>query len=88
VRLHNPGTKPVKVTIQDNSYGTGSVVKTLATMSSTSVVLNLKHSYGWYDFTVRIEGSRTEDHFAGRVETGRSSFSDPLMGGILAVTKA
>jgi phospholipase C len=88
VHLHNSGAKPVKVTVQDNSYGTGSVVKTLATMSSTSVALTLKHSYGWYDFTVKVEGSRTEGRFAGRVETGRSSFSDPLMGGILAGEKA
>jgi phospholipase C len=87
VRLHNSGTKPVRVTVQDNSYGTGTVVKTLTTSNSTSVVLNLKHSYGWYDFTVKAEGSTTECRFAGRVETGRSSFSDPLMGGIMAVSK-
>jgi hypothetical protein len=44
--------------------------------------------YGCYDFTVKAEGSTTECRFAGHVKTGRSSFSDPLMGGVLAVEKA
>jgi phospholipase C len=83
VLLHNPGTQPLKVTVQDHSYKTGDIVKTIAAGHETSLVLNLKQSYGWYDFTVQAEGAKTEARYAGRVETGRSSFSDPLMGGIV-----
>ena len=46
-----------------------------------NVLLNLKASFGWYDFSVKIEGFEPfEQRFAGRVETGKESFSDPLMG--------
>jgi phospholipase C len=83
IHLSNPGSQPLKVTVQDNSYGTGVTSKTIAGGDSRSTVLNLKKSHGWYDFTVKIEGSQAEAHFAGRVETGRSSFSDPLMGGVV-----
>ncbi len=37
---------------------------------------------GWYDLTVRHEGDAAwQRRFAGRVETGKPSISDPLMGG-------
>jgi len=32
---------------------------------------------------VQAEGSGAEARFAGRVEAGRSSFTDPLMGGLV-----
>jgi phospholipase C len=44
-------------------------------------VLPLGHSHGWYDFTVKIDESGAEARFAGRVETGRPSISDPVMAG-------
>jgi len=49
----------------------------------TSVVLNLSKQHGWYDFVVKETGAKAESHYAGRVETGRSSFSDPLMGNVI-----
>ena len=83
VLLRNPGERPLAVTVQDNSYKTGSVTKIIAAADQSSIVLNLKQSYGWYDFTVKAEGSKTELRFAGRVETGHPSFSDPLMGNLV-----
>ncbi len=71
------------VLVHDNSYKTGSVTKKIAAGQEVSTVLDLRQSHGWYDFTVKIEGSESEARFAGRVETGRSSFSDPLMGGVV-----
>ena len=35
------------------------------------------NSHGWYDFTV--EASGFEMRFAGRLEDGKPSISDPLM---------
>jgi phospholipase C len=52
----------------------------------TSVVLNLKQSRGWYDFTVKAAGSNEEARYAGCVETGMAGFSDPLMGGVVQAT--
>jgi phospholipase C len=83
VHLRNTGRAPVMVTVKDNSYKMGVVNKMVAAGDESSVVLSLKQSHGWYDFSVKSEGAKAEARFAGRVETGRSSFSDPLMGGVV-----
>ena len=83
VFLQNPGAQALKVTVLDNSYKTGTVVKEVPAGREASVVLKLQQSYGWYDFTVTADGAKAAARYAGRVETGRSSFSDPLMGGVL-----
>jgi phospholipase C len=44
--------------------------------------LSLRHSANWYDFTVQIVGlAGFTRRFAGHLETGRHSLSDPAMGG-------
>jgi phospholipase C len=44
--------------------------------------LPLRHSANWYDFTVRVAGlAAFSRRFAGRMETGRHSLSDPGLGG-------
>jgi phospholipase C len=46
--------------------------------------LSLDHqsTKGWYDFSVFIQGNdRFERRYAGHIETGRPSISDPFMGG-------
>jgi phospholipase C len=83
VVLGNTGAGVLKVTVKDNSYKTGSVSKTIAATHAGVITLPLDKSHGWYDFTVQAEGSDAEARFAGRVETGRPSFSDPLMGGLV-----
>jgi len=51
---------------------------------SNVVVLDLAKSFGWYDFSVKVRGfDHFEKRYAGRVETGRSSYSDPFMGGVV-----
>jgi phospholipase C len=80
LHLVNADAKAVTVTVADNSYGAATVVKTLAAGETGPVLLDLQRSHGWYDFTVRSEGSGNAAHFGGRVETGRSSFTDPFMG--------
>ncbi|MEO6803704.1 MAG: phospholipase domain-containing protein, partial [Granulicella sp.] len=83
LKLRNTGAKPVTVGVKDNSYKSGTVNETIAAGQMALVDLDLKKNHGWYDFTVRTEGSKAEARFAGRVETGRSSFSDPLMGSMV-----
>jgi phospholipase C len=80
VNLANADANTVTVMVADNSYGAATVAKTLAPGQKRSVLLDLHRSHGWYDFTVKAEGVESAAHFAGRVETGRSSFTDPLMG--------
>ncbi|HEY9145949.1 MAG TPA: phospholipase domain-containing protein, partial [Thiobacillus sp.] len=45
---------------------------------------SLKRVFGWYDLLVTVEGDAGfECHFAGHVETGKGSISDPAMGGLV-----
>ena len=72
--------KQYELTITDNAYR--NKPKTIwLTDKNVSTILDLKSSYGWYDFSVKIKGYPSfEQRFAGRVETGAHSFSDPFMG--------
>ncbi len=46
--------------------------------------MDTRRSFRWYDFGLKIERFETfQRRFAGRVETGQWSFSDPAMGGIV-----
>lgn len=80
VKLRNSTQAPMTVEVSDNSYKTGTVKRTLAPSAEDTVVLNLAKQHNWYDFTVKTDSSDAIAHYAGRVETGRHSFSDPLMG--------
>jgi len=83
VHLHNASQDKLTATVGDNSYGRGIVSKILSPGQTASVVLRLKDSHNWYDFTVKVDKSDAEARFAGRVETGQSSYIDPLIAGIV-----
>lgn len=71
----------IHIEITDHAYGKSNIKKTLAAGKREPLILNLKSSYGWYDFSVRVAGfDHFEKRFAGRVETGKESFTDPFMG--------
>ncbi|GAA4454309.1 phospholipase C, phosphocholine-specific [Nibrella saemangeumensis] len=74
-----------QVQIIDNAYQAKPQTVTLAKSGSKGaslvIDLDLKNSYNWYDVSVKVVGFDTyEQRFAGRVETGKAGFSDPLMG--------
>jgi phospholipase C len=81
VHLRNTSSERLTAGIAGNAYETFKKRKTLQPGSTESLVLPLGHSHGWYDFTVKIDESGAEARFAGRVETGRPSISDPVMAG-------
>lgn len=80
LKLLNNSSKDSQVVITDNAYH--SKPKTMVlTGKEMSVILDLQDSFGWYDFSLNVVGnSNFEQRFAGRVETGKHSFSDPYMG--------
>lgn len=80
VSLENPSQKTLTVAVEDNAYGAAPIAKQIDPGETSLVVVNLNRSHGWYDLSVKAEGSEFVWRFAGRVETGRSSFSDPLIG--------
>jgi phospholipase C len=50
-------------------------------LGEESVIWDAGKSFGWYDFSVSIkENPSFMKRFAGRVETGKESVSDPFMG--------
>ena len=75
IRLFNNAYQPQSQTILLDKTGTAN--------SQRVVNLNLEKSHNWYDFSVKIVGfDAFEQRYAGRVETGKSGFSDPAMGGV------
>jgi phospholipase C len=70
------------VTIRDLSYGRREEAVRLkpGSESKAQLVLDLSSSQGWYDFEIRVEGlAQYTQRYAGRVETGMESTSDPLL---------
>ena len=80
VCFENGSERALKVTLEDNSYRMGAIGRELAAGQNTFIVLDLQRSHNWYDFSVRTVDCETLWRCAGRVETGRSGFSDPLIG--------
>jgi len=81
LQLHNLSNAQHTVQITDHAYKTNDHTKILAANNKLNLAINLANSHGWYDFSVKISGSQEfEKRYAGRVETGRPSYSDPLMG--------
>lgn len=81
-QVSNEGAKPIKATIVVNAYRlrhhdheTTLVVPPHRTVERR---WSLELTGGWYDFTVTA--GAFERRFAGRMETGRHSVSDPAMG--------
>ncbi len=82
LQFHNGDLRTkLKVTVTDNSYKNAPKSVVLEAKNGQGiVVLDLKKSHGWYDITVRIDGiDGFEQRFAGHVETGKESISDPAM---------
>jgi phospholipase C len=76
----NSGNKNHTIEIKDNAYGLATKTFELNKNEKT-MVLYLDKNYGWYDFSIKIKGIDTfEKRYAGHVETGSESKSDPLMG--------
>jgi len=71
--------------VVDNAYGAATQRKQVEAGGNASVRLNLQRNHGWYDFTVKTRETEAEAEarFAGRIETGKASFTDPLMGGVV-----
>jgi phospholipase C len=67
------------VTIRDESYGAPMRRVTLRPGERSSSVVDTSASHGWYDIAVSVAG--VVNRYAGRIETGKWSISDPAMGG-------
>lgn len=79
--FRNLGDENHLIEISDNSYKNEKRSFVLNKMDSKEIVLNLKKSFNWYDISVKIKDkNQFERRYAGRVETGDHTKSDPFMG--------
>jgi len=73
-------TNTYNISLKDSAYKTGSKPGKVAAGSSTSLVLDLSKSFGWYDVGFGVPGAASfEKRYTGHVESGKASFTDPAM---------
>ncbi|MEB6334353.1 phosphocholine-specific phospholipase C [Serratia rhizosphaerae] len=78
--LLNPGPQPQEITLARCPYGSREAQRISLAAGATHVLpLNVSASGGWYDISV-TDGRGWLRRLAGRLENGRHSISDPLMG--------
>jgi phospholipase C len=77
--VHNPNKLPINLSIVPNAYGYA-VPPEFSLVSGNTRKLKwlLKSSGNWYDFSVKSDAGFLR-RFAGRVETGKHSITDPAM---------
>jgi len=85
LQFNNTGKQSQVVSIVDNAYKTTTRSLTIDKAGSSkerlSVTLDTQKSFGWYDFSIRANNHPAfERRYAGRVETGQASKTDPFMG--------
>ncbi|MES2810495.1 MAG: phospholipase domain-containing protein, partial [Bacteroidota bacterium] len=77
----NSGSSKQDIIITDNSYKANNHQLTIAAGASSAQKINLQKSHHWYDFTINLKGNANFSRgYAGRVETGKHGFTDPLIG--------
>lgn len=83
LKFHNLTRSLQVIEITDHAYKTNNHKSSLKAGDRSVKILNLVNSHGWYDFSIKVAGNQTfEKRYAGRVETGKPSFSDPQMGNV------
>jgi phospholipase C len=81
--ITNLGTSQASVNVLD-TYRGDSVTQLLQPGENFGQTLSLAKFYGWYDLIVTVAEDATFNYrLAGHVETGKDSFSDPAMGGLV-----
>ena len=82
--IRNKSKVAQTISVVDNAYHSNKILKEIAADSSSSIVIDPGKSYGWYDFSIKIsDNSLFERRYAGRVENGKNSYSDPYMGRVV-----
>lgn len=81
IRLINRSTEPCDVVVDHLSYGEPSASIRLKGGAHRLVSVDLGKSSGWYDFRISVpDHPSIMRRYAGHVETGLPSTSDPAMG--------
>lgn len=66
--------------LTDHAYGTPTQTIAALAGETKTIIEPLINSYGWYDFSIRIEGdAHYLRHYAGHVEGAGLDFTDPML---------
>lgn len=83
LHLSNSDSAELQIELIDNAYGNSTVVRALKPHEDAAVSIETAKSFGWYDLCVHIRGvDAFEQRYAGRIEAGQWTYSDPAMGGV------
>ena len=81
--------QPCSIEIHDNAYRAADIHRSIEPAANAKVPIDTKPGLGWYDLSVRIDGKEPfRWRYAGRVETGQWSYSDPAMGRVVGQVPA
>ncbi len=84
--ITNVSSGPAAVNVLDAYTGRTLTSEFLRSKEWVDGKLSLSKFHGWYDLIVTIEGDPVFKYrLAGHVETGKDSFSDPAMGGLVSL---
>lgn len=82
--LENKGDKLTEIQIIDNKYRANEQKIHLKAKTTLKVSLDLSKNANWYDFSIMQKGNEVFKHrYAGKIETGAITTTDPFMGNVL-----
>ncbi|MCX2432055.1 phosphocholine-specific phospholipase C [Pedobacter sp. GR22-10] len=82
--IENKGVSAVNIQITDQKYGSAARNLQIKPHSFVTVNLGLSKSQNWYDFSIIQTGNRIFKHrYAGKIETGDVTTTDPFMGNVV-----
>jgi phospholipase C len=85
LNITNVGGDRAEVSVLD-AYTGDSITRPLRPHETFEHELELRELHGWYDLIVTVAGDQMFRYrLAGHVETGRDSFSDPALGGLVTL---
>jgi phospholipase C len=72
------GREARDVEVIDEAYGAPVRRFRVEPGSPSTLAIDMARTHGWYDFAIRVAG--LVYRYAGRIETGKWSITDPAMG--------
>ncbi|MBI3713982.1 MAG: phospholipase C, phosphocholine-specific [Burkholderiales bacterium] len=88
IRFHNHSMVTCRFVLISNAYSNPTPHLIDAPAGETKTIIkSLTDSYGWYDFSVRIDGdAHYLRHYAGHLEGAGLNFTDPVLNGLVKVS--
>jgi phospholipase C len=84
VTVKNSSKRALALRLVEDKYQRQDIALSLKAGANRSATIDTKKSGGWYDFSLRSkDNDEVVVRYAGRLETGAHSISDPYMGKVV-----